>query len=419
MKVFDLELPSELIEEIARHGERDYPIEACGVVFGARERSALDRVVAMKNVQDKYHQRDPITFSRDGRDAFRFDDLEHMRVVESAEREGLFEAAIYHSHCDAGAYFSPEDRAMAVQDGFELIPGAIHFVVSVRNGKRSDMAAFRFDPARKTFDEMRIPISEPRDALPELVMRSMEGKEAARPIRPVGGGLMIRRVTSSERAKLEQLSEKVQVRIDDPIAIDDLARLELGLYSPLTGFMRSIEARSVEMSGRLFSGTPWRTPVTLSIPAKKTAVLPQIGSLIELVDHQGQPRASMGLTEVFRVDNHHVRLAGPIYGFAGPHTVTAADVRAELLRRQAKRVLAIRPEDEARVSGIDLSEFDVVLRPSPRGDSDVPLLLSGRDPWLDAAMAQNLGATHIWVEDAAIVRAIGETLAIAPWNPPR
>jgi [CysO sulfur-carrier protein]-S-L-cysteine hydrolase len=417
VKVFDLEVSPALIEEIAQHAERDYPIEACGVVLGERDKSALVRVAAMKNVQDKYHRRDPIAFSRDGRDAFRFDDLEHMRVVERAEAEGLFEAAIYHSHCDAGAYFSPEDRAMAVQDGIEMIPGAIHVVVSVRQGKRSDMAAYRFDAERRTFDEVRIPFAEARDPLPELAMRAMEGKEAARPIRPVGGALMIRRVTQSERAKLEHLAEKVQVRIDDPVGLADLARLELGLYSPLNGFMRNIEVRSVEMSGRLFSGTPWRAPVTLNIPAKKTAVLPAVGSLIELVDHVGRPRAAMGLTEVFRSDKDNVQLAGPVYVFGGEQAVTAADVRAELLRRQAKRVLAVRPGTEERVSGIDLSEFDAVLRGSPRDERDLPLLLSGRDPWLDAAMAQNQGATHIWVDDPATARAISETLAIAPWNP--
>jgi hypothetical protein len=157
----------------------------------------------------------------------------------------------------------------------------------------------------------------------------------------------------------------------------------------------------------------------LSIPAKKTAVLPAIGALVELIDPEGRPRAAMGLTEVFRVDKDNVRLAGPVYVFASQETMTAADLRAELLRRQAKRVIAVRPDIEARASGVDLSEFDAVLRASPKSERELPLLLSGRDPWLDAVMAQNQGATHIWVEDAAMSRAIGETLAIAPWIPAR
>src|SRR5689334_23585368 len=128
MRVLDVELPEVLIDQIASHAERDYPIEACGVLFG--NDAALVRVVPMKNVQDKYHARDPVRFTRDGRDAFRFDELEHMRVIEAGEADGLAERAIYHSHCEAGAYFSPEDRAAAVQGGLEMIPGAIHIVVS-------------------------------------------------------------------------------------------------------------------------------------------------------------------------------------------------------------------------------------------------------------------------------------------------
>ena len=45
------------------------------------------------------------------------------------------------------------------------------------------------------------------------------------------------------------------------------------------------------------------------------------------------------------------------------------------------------------------------------------LVLAGRDPWLDAVMAQNQGATHILVEDAPTARSIEDTLGIVPWRP--
>jgi proteasome lid subunit RPN8/RPN11 len=419
VQVFDLELPQKLIDEIALHAEREYPIEACGIGLGPNDRRELTRVVAMKNVQDKYHARDPIAFPREGRDAFRFDDLEHMRVLDRAASESLEELVIYHSHCDAGAYFSPEDRAMAVQDGIELIPGAIHVVVSVRQGKRADMAAFRFDATRKTFDEARLPIFDGRDVVPELSLRAMEGREAARPIRPVGGAMLARRVTHGEREKLHQLAEKVQVRLDSPVALQDLRRFELGLLSPLTGFSRTVEVRAIEQSGRLLSGTPWRTPVTLDIIAKKSVVLPVSGALIELIDPDGRARAAMGLTEIARLDKETVRLAGPVYVYGGEDGTTAADLRADLLRRQAKRVLAVCPAQEAESGAIPIESFDVVLRASPQNENELPFLLAGRDPWLDAVLAQNQGATHIWTENAALARAIEETLAIVPWSPSR
>lgn len=418
MKVFDLELASSIVDAIAAHGERDYPTEACGVVLGRPDAAELARAVPMRNMQDRYHQRDPEAFPRTGRDAFRLDELERMRVLEAAESEGLAERILYHSHCDAGAYFSPEDRAMAVRDGLELMPGVVHVVVSIRNGKRADAAAFHWNEERKTFDETRVPFSAGDAVLPDLGARAMEGREAARPIRPYGGALLPRRITSDERERISHSTDKVQIRIDSDETIRDLARLSLGLLSPLEGFLRTVEVRSIEQSGRLLSGTPWRTPVTLEISAKKTSVLPNPGALIELVDRDGRPIAAMGLQEVARVAKDSVRLAGPVFVYDDGSKRDAAEMRAELLRRGMKRVLAVGPAVFGRASKVDLGEFDGVLAPGPVGDKPaLELVLGGRDPWIDAVMAQNQGATHIWIEEGSVARAIEETLGIAPWKP--
>jgi [CysO sulfur-carrier protein]-S-L-cysteine hydrolase len=423
VRIFDLDLEPSIIHEIAAHGERDFPIEACGSVLARSGRSELVRCVPMRNVQDRYHQRDPEAFPRDGRDAFRIDELERIRMLERADAEGLVERVLYHSHCDAGAYFSPEDRAMAVQQGVELMPGIVHIVVSIRGGKRSDMAAFKYDAERQSFNEVRIPLKEAEYALPDVELRAMEGREAARPIRPCGGLLAPRRVTADERARISNATDRVSVRIDNPESIRDLRRLELGLLSPLSGFLRAVEARSIEQSGRLLSGTPWRTPVLLEISAKKSAVLPAQGSLVELVDADGRQLAAMGLTEVLRVGKDTVRLAGPVYVYETGPIRDAAETRADLLRRGMKRVLAIGPEFQVKLAAaaIDLSEFDGVLSAFPieRLENVYELPLVGRDPWLDAVMAQNMGATHLWVEDPLLIRTIEESLAIEPWRPDR
>jgi proteasome lid subunit RPN8/RPN11 len=422
VKVFDVELAQSIIQEIASHAERDFPVEACGVVLGRSNASELTRVVPMRNMQDRYHARDPEAFPRTGRDAFRLDELERMRVLEQGEAEGLVERILYHSHCDAGAYFSPEDRAMAVQQGIEMMPGAIHLVVSVRAGRRADMAAFKYDAHRGAFDEVRIPLKDAA-LLPDIELRAMEGKEAARPIRPCGAVLAPRRVTREERARLLNVADRVQVRIDHEESIRDLRRLELGLLSPLSGFSRSVESRAIEQSGRLLSGTPWRTPVLLEISAKKSTVLPPQGALVELVDPLNQPLATMGLTEVLRVGKDSVRLAGPVYVYESEGIRDAAETRAELLRRGMRRILAVGPvfADRLRSADLDLTGFDGILTvpPLPARDDVLELLFPGRDPWLDAVMAQNQGATHIWVEDAVLARTIEDTLAIAPWRPDR
>jgi proteasome lid subunit RPN8/RPN11 len=419
VRVFDVSLEPSMVEEIAAHGEREYPVEACGLILGRPRTNELVRAVPMKNVQDKYHRRDPHTFPRDGRDAFRLDELERMRLLESARSDGLVERVLYHSHCDAGAYFSPEDRAMAVQQGVEMMPGVVHVVVSIRGGRRVDMAAFRFDPARSVFEEARIPLRGER-GLPDLELRVMEGREAVRPIRPVGGVLAPRRVSSEEAQRMEQLTDKVQIRLESEESIRDIRRLELGLLSPLTGFLRTVEARSIGQSGRLLSGTPWRTPLLLELAAKKSALLPSAGALIGLVDKQNRPLAAMGLTEVVRAGKDVVRLAGPVYVYDGGEKGDAAETRAELLRRGMRRVLAIGRQFQRDVErGVDLSAFDGVLSafPIPGVECRLDFVLAGREPWLDAVIAQNQGATHIWVEDPVLALTIEESLAIEPWRP--
>jgi [CysO sulfur-carrier protein]-S-L-cysteine hydrolase len=419
MRVFDLELTPAIIDAIAAHGERDYPNEACGFVLGRSDAPELARVAPMKNVQDKYHQRDPVQFPRTGRDAFRLDELERMRMLEAAAAEGLVERIVYHSHPDAGAYFSPEDRAMAVQQGIELMPGIVHIVVSIRDGKRSDMGAFRWNAAQKVFEEARISLRPAESPLPDLELRSMEGRESARPIRPVGGRLTPRRITADERIALERIADRVQIRIDAEDTIRDIRRFELGLYSPLDGFLRPVEVRSIEQGGRLLSGTPWRTPVTLDLSAKKTSVQPAAGSIVELLNASGVALAAMGVSEVARVGKDLMRLGGPIFVFDSGAGRDAPETRAELLRLGARSVLAVGANLIDRARSLDLSEFDVVLSETPLSNAraSLGLLGAGRDGWLDALMAQNQGATHVLVEDPALARAIEDTLAIAPWLP--
>ena len=64
---------------------------------------------------------------------------------------------IYHSHVDAGAYFSETDRRNAMVDGVPAYPQATYVVVAVAEGRVADTRAHRFsaeaprvrrDPAR-------------------------------------------------------------------------------------------------------------------------------------------------------------------------------------------------------------------------------------------------------------------------------
>src|SRR5207244_4350392 len=67
------------------------------------------------------------------------------------EGDGFSVAVIYHSHVDAGAYFSETDRRQALIGDEPLYPGAAYLVTSVMRGRVDSVAAFRWDAARGDF----------------------------------------------------------------------------------------------------------------------------------------------------------------------------------------------------------------------------------------------------------------------------
>jgi proteasome lid subunit RPN8/RPN11 len=413
VRVFDLELDDGVIQEIVQHGERDYPLEACGLVLGEPGSTELSRVAPMKNVQDKYHQLDPEKFPRTAKDAFRLDELERMKLLDSAGN--LVERILYHSHCDAGAYFSPEDRAAAIHQGVELMPGVINVVVSVREGKARDMAAYKWDASKSLFREVRIKIDPGAPALPDLELRAMEGREAARPIRPVGGRLGLRRLGSIESEVLRTLPEGRRIMLETDAQAQDLRCFERGWFSPLTGFMRSADVFAVDFKGRLQKGTPWRTPLRLEL-AKKAVPQMAAGAVVELASPGGEPIGLMAVVS-FDVVKDRVFLGGPVYVYPS-EGLDAAESRAALLRHQAKKVLAIAKPFLQKAKKIDLAGFDAILAEEQVGDrTTLPYEGVHRGDWLAAAAAQNAGATHVWVEDQSVAKAIEDTLEIKPWQP--
>ena len=143
---------------IERQAAEEYPRECCGVIL---IRGNERRLIRCRNVQDEWHARDPVAFPRDARTAYRMDARDLLMIHDLTERQGYRVHVIYHSHPDAGAYFSETDRRDALTLGEPNYPEATYVVVSVVGARPVALAAYRWDPGSRTFVRVPDPAAEP------------------------------------------------------------------------------------------------------------------------------------------------------------------------------------------------------------------------------------------------------------------
>jgi len=146
--------PTELAA-IRRQAEAEYPAECCGVLL-VREGSGPERLLyRCRNVQDELHRKDPRRFPRDARTAYTVS-VEDLREIARREEQGYLLRVIYHSHVDAGAYFSRTDREVALLNGEPAYPGVTYVVVSVSQGHAGEVRAYRWSTAAREFEEVAL-----------------------------------------------------------------------------------------------------------------------------------------------------------------------------------------------------------------------------------------------------------------------
>jgi proteasome lid subunit RPN8/RPN11 len=121
------------------------------VVIERGERELL--VIALLNVQDEMHAKDPERYPRTARTAYTPHAGEFKRAMDVWETPGNKLVAFYHSHPDHDAYFSDEDVRQATPFGGPSYPEALQVVVSVYDGKVKEVKAFRWSERSATFEE--------------------------------------------------------------------------------------------------------------------------------------------------------------------------------------------------------------------------------------------------------------------------
>ncbi|MGB0679805.1 MAG: Mov34/MPN/PAD-1 family protein [Polyangiales bacterium] len=152
-------LTPAVLAEVEAHARECYPSECCGFLVGAAaEPAVVDEVQRERNEADRYHALDPERFPRDSRTYFKMNELRATRAFTEGERDGRPVKVIYHSHCDAGAYFSEEDAATFAQEGVLMWPCAF-LVVSVAQGEVRERRLWVHVPGSNDFREAKLEVA--------------------------------------------------------------------------------------------------------------------------------------------------------------------------------------------------------------------------------------------------------------------
>ena len=136
--------------------------EACGYLRGPAEAPLhCDDPVQMVNVANKLHAIDPVVYFRTGRMYFSFNEKKFDDAVTASAKEGKPVKVLYHSHLDAGAYFSPTDAAVMSMGEPPAVEGGpitmgtgpnwplAFLVTSVRAGEIAEHRLFTWDSAAR------------------------------------------------------------------------------------------------------------------------------------------------------------------------------------------------------------------------------------------------------------------------------
>ena len=94
---------------------------------------------------------DPVQFPRTNRNAYFIDPKDLIAIDNECRTHDRKVCLIYHSHPDAGAYFSEEDQQQAIVNGEPLHPGVGYLVLSVMDGRAGEMKLFEWDKVSGRF----------------------------------------------------------------------------------------------------------------------------------------------------------------------------------------------------------------------------------------------------------------------------
>jgi proteasome lid subunit RPN8/RPN11 len=141
------------LEALQAHARETYPEECCGFVLSDGDTETVRRIT---NLQNRMHELDPGNFPRDARTAYFMDPKELFAVHREVEQGTCEIKAVYHSHPNHDASFSPEDKKQALFDEEPTYPGAVYVVLSIYDRQVRALKAVEWDDEERDFVEVQL-----------------------------------------------------------------------------------------------------------------------------------------------------------------------------------------------------------------------------------------------------------------------
>lgn len=148
------EVPSQVLAAMYAHARATYPEECCGFLLGPHDRAVVDEVRRCVNEQDRYHALDPDRFPRTARHGYYLGGTDLRFLLTSLESPRRVKV-VYHSHPNAGAFFSAEDIRGALgrdpDTTTEPQYPVDYLVIATQADRIAEAKGFRWDPSQRTF----------------------------------------------------------------------------------------------------------------------------------------------------------------------------------------------------------------------------------------------------------------------------
>jgi len=129
-----LTIPQTIIDAMIAHAQKDFPLEACGILGGTE--SVVSEYYPMANI-DKSNEH------------FTLEPKEQFAVIKDLRAKGKELLVIYHSHPETPARPSAEDIRLA------LTPNASYVIISLA-GNTPDVKSFRVTDGVVTVEAIAI-----------------------------------------------------------------------------------------------------------------------------------------------------------------------------------------------------------------------------------------------------------------------